>query len=171
MARSGWSVAWYQVAWATVTRTVLGTGVGILAACFVILLPWLSAVALLGLWAGRRRLSRPATDWAAVAADNEGLGLLGVGLVACLGWTLLLGPAGAGLVLVTLTGAGPVLAARQREVDLRSAWWVSDQALQTAPSPDARLWLVRQRASYLDDLERRDPERFAELTQELTRRD
>ena len=161
-------VARYRAAWAATTRVVLGTGVGIVAACFVLLLPWLSAVLMLGGWAGRRRLDRLLDEVRAAAAGSEAAVLLSVGLLASVGWTILLGAAGAAVVVVTMLGVAPLLLDRLREHDRRTAWEASERALLLANTPAARLWVVRQRATYLDDLERRDPERFAELTRDLT---
>jgi hypothetical protein len=157
-------VARYRAAWEAVTRVVLGTGVGVVAVCCLLLLPWFSGALLLGGWAARHRLEQLLDEVRLAAAGNEAAVLLSVALPAFVGWTLLLGPAGAALVTVTLLGGVPLLLARLHEIDQRHAWEASERALLLAETPAARLWIVRQRASYLDDLERRDPERFAELT-------
>ena len=112
-------VARYRAAWAATTRVVLGTGVGIVAACFVLLLPWLSAVLMLGGWVGRRRLDQLFDEVRAAAAGSEAAVLLSVGLLASVGWTILLGPAGAAVVVVTMLGVAPLLLDRLREHDRR----------------------------------------------------
>lgn len=170
MRSSAAGVTGYQTVWAATTRMVLGIGVGVLGACFVLVLPWLSAALLLGFWVWRDRLRRQVGEWAAITRDNEGLTLLSVGMASCVGWTLLLGAPGAALVVMSLLGATPVLVARQRDLDLADAWPGSDRALTAAADPEARLWLVRQRAGYLDDLARHDPDRLDELTRALTGR-
>lgn len=165
----------YTLVWSTLCGLVgvLGVVAGVLLTPAQVILPILVVVAGIGLTVAATAPSKPAETAARRRRSALIVGTTISAALACMGYVVLFGAAGPGLVVVLgVTSpaamrwygrklgripAGLDRSARLTTAELCRQWQESYETLRGATTAAARLRIVEARQHYLDELERRDP--------------
>jgi hypothetical protein len=164
----------YRLVWSTLCGLVGVPGLvaGVLLTPAQVILPILIVVAGIGLTVAATASSKPAETTARRRRSALIVGTMISATLACMGYVVLFGAAGPGLVVVlgvtspaAMRWSGRTLsipAGLDRSGGLTTAelcrqWQESYEDLRVATTAAARLRIVETRQHYLDELERRDP--------------